>query len=370
MMSVLAGRAVGLRFHWGLPTREVLPGDGVLPVPSGTPPRAVPDLASQVDFCQLAERCGIDSVLIAIGYYLPDPLVLATALAGCTQVLRFIVAHRAGLITPPMFVQQVNTLSALSRGRIALNMVIGHSPEEQRSYGDFLGHDERYERVDAYLAACHALWRRSGKVDIDNRYYRLDGGWVDTPFVAADRAAPEIYFGGGSAMAPGVAARRADCWMRLGATTPASVAADAAAIRAQDTQLGLRFHLMIRSTHEEAVRAVRAVVAERGDRSRFTRVFLRGTDSPTTETLFAGADDDADQWPAPWLWTGAVPTLGPSAVYLVGTPEEIAGALGEYRRVGVSQFIFSGWPDRETMRIFGEQVVPLVRTDERIHASA
>jgi alkanesulfonate monooxygenase len=57
-------------------------------------------------------------------------------------------------------------------------------------------------------------------------------------------------------------------------------------------------------------------------------------------------------------------------VYLVGTPAEIAGALGEYRRVGVSQFIFSGWPDRETMQVFGEQVVPLVRADEQAQAFA
>jgi alkanesulfonate monooxygenase len=361
----------GLRFHWGLPTREALPtGDPALPVPPGTSARSVPDIEAQASFCNLAERSGIDSVLIAIGYYLADPMVVATALASRTETLRFIVAHRAGLITPPMFVQQVNTLSALSRGRVALNVVVGHSPEEQRSYGDFLDHDERYQRADAYLAACHALWRHEGKVDVDNSYYRLDGAWVDIPFVSPDRIAPEIYFGGGSAPAPGVAARQADCWMRLGATTPASVAADAAAMHAQGTELGLRFHLMIRPTREEAVRAVYAVVAERGDRSRFNKVFLRGTDSPTTAQLFAGGEDDAEQWPMPWLWTGAVPTLGPSAVYLVGTPADIATAFGEYRRVGVSQFILSGWPDRETVQIMGEEVIPLVRADERAEAVA
>ena len=46
----------------------------------------------------------------------------------------------------------------LTGGRVSLNIVAGHSPDEQRYYGDFLTHDERYERTDEFLTIC----RRSG----------------------------------------------------------------------------------------------------------------------------------------------------------------------------------------------------------------
>jgi alkanesulfonate monooxygenase SsuD/methylene tetrahydromethanopterin reductase-like flavin-dependent oxidoreductase (luciferase family) len=49
----------------------------------------------------------------------------------------------------------------------------------------------------------------------------------------------------------------------------------------------------------------------------------------------------------------------------VGSPEEVAGAFIEYRRIGVTQFIISGWPKLEEMIIFGRDVLPLIRQKER-----
>ena len=65
-----------------------------------------------------------------------------------------------------MLVQQINTLSVLTRGRVSLNIVAGHTPHEQRYYGDFLAHDERYERTDEFLTICRRFWggRRTGHV--------------------------------------------------------------------------------------------------------------------------------------------------------------------------------------------------------------
>jgi alkanesulfonate monooxygenase len=49
----------------------------------------------------------------------------------------------------------------------------------------------------------------------------------------------------------------------------------------------------------------------------------------------------------------------------VGTPEEVASAIMDYKAMGISQFIFSGWPKLEEMKRFGRDVVPLVRDKER-----
>ena len=36
----------------------------------------------------------------------------------------------------------------------------------------------------------------------------------------------------------------------------------------------------------------------------------------------------------------------------------------EYRRIGVSQFLFLGWPDLEEMTFFGREILPLIRRAE------
>ena len=64
----------------------------------------------------------------------------------------------AGLIQPAPFVQQINTLSGLIGGRVALNIVAGSSTAEQRGYGDFLEHDDRYARAEEFLHVCKSFW--------------------------------------------------------------------------------------------------------------------------------------------------------------------------------------------------------------------
>jgi len=61
------------------------------------------------------------------------------------------------------------------------------------------------------------------------------------------------------------------------------------------------------------------------------------------------------------LWAGLVPYYGSSAMTLLGSPAELAEIFLEYKRIGVTQFIISGWPKLDEMLIFGHQVLPLVR---------
>ena len=132
----------------------------------------VPDLKALAAFCRLAERCGIETVLTAFGFHRPDPIVLATALGMMTERITFLVAVRSGLGSPTAFVQQVNSVAAVTGGRIALNVVAGHTPDEQRGYGDFLAHDERYARTDEFLSVCRSLWTADGPVSFEGKYYQ------------------------------------------------------------------------------------------------------------------------------------------------------------------------------------------------------
>jgi alkanesulfonate monooxygenase len=70
------------------------------------------------------------------------------------------------------------------------------------------------------------------------------------------------------------------------------------------------------------------------------------------------------EWLTPWLWTGAVRTLGAVSLCIVGTPEEVAAGFLAFQEAGVSHFILSGWPAHEEMLRFGSDVLPLIRAAE------
>ena len=347
-----------LRFHW----RLVQPGGsskGSVSLDRVAAEAGLPQLDLQEAFCRDADRYGIDSLLVNMNSAKPEPMALALSLALSTERIRFMVAARPGLMSPTLFVQQVNTFSAITGGRISLNIVAGHSPAEQRSYGDHLDHDARYARMMEWLSICHGLWKRDGPVNFRGQYYRVEEGRLNTPFVSPDRTRPEVYVGGSSPQAEEVAARHADCWVRF-ADTPAGILARANPVCAAGIGIGLRLSVICRPTREAALRDAGALLEAETARVRREneREFVRRSDATSIRDAYDLAEQE---WPTPWLWTGLVRLLGAVSPCLIGTPEDVAAGLLEFRDAGVSQFILSGWPTGEEMRRFGSDVLPLVR---------
>ena len=243
---------------------------------------------------------------------------------------------------------------------MSVNVVAGHSPKEQQFYGDFLAHDERYARTEEFLRVCNALWHDEAPVSFEGKYYRIVEAALSAKFESPDRRAPVLFIAGGSDQARDLTISQGTCWMRM-ADRPEAVADASVAVRAAGKQVGLRLCVICRPTREHALQAARDLIgglepsrAERGQEAQF----VSESDSVSIRTTF---DLAAEQWLTPTLWTGAVRTHGAPTMSLVGTPREIADAVLEYGRNGVSHFIFSGWPKLAEMTIFGEEVIPLVR---------
>jgi len=354
---------MNLKFHWRLlhggETMGATRAAGNL-----SHSTALPDLENQTEFCRQAEVCGITGLLTNVGAPQPDPILLAAALGMRTEKIEFIVAYRSGLIPPTTFVQQLNTLSALINGRFSLNIVAGHSPLEQRYYGDFLEHDERYARTEEFLAVCHRFWEGAGPVNFPGRYYRIENGQLGTPFVSPSRTYPELFIGGGSEAAKELAISQGSVWMRL-ADAPERLESSIQPVLAAGKEVGLRMCVICRSTREEAVRAALQLVSGldlgKNDKA-LERDFMRKSDSVSIRQAYELADTE---WLTPWLWTGAVRTHGGPAITVVGSPEEVASAFIEYKKIGVTQFILAGWPKLEEMQIFGREVLPRIRAKER-----
>jgi alkanesulfonate monooxygenase len=359
---------MNLRFHWMLPKG----GEVALDAPqtareaaryriestSSASPAPRPDMEGWGHFARHAEQAGIESVLISFSRYEPDPFLVACALGGATEKLKFIVAYRSGLVQPATFVQQMNTLSALIGGRVAFNIVAGSSTQEQHGYGDFLAHDERYARAEEFLAVCRSFWRSDGEVDFDGKHYQVERGKLHTPFLALGRTEPEIYVSGHSEQAQRLALTQGSCWLRV-IDTPEKLQPSVARIRAHGIGVCLRLGLMCRPTREEAVSAVEALLPE--DRQEST---TRLKDDSQMYKEGASVAGDA-RWLSSSIWTGLVPYYGPVWTTLLGTPREIADAFLAYKQIGVGEFIISGWPEVDEVDIFGREILPLVREAER-----
>lgn len=355
-----------LRFHWSLSQA----GDKS----RGTRPRSemsgLLDFEAQVDFCRAAAASGIESVLMAFGFYRPDPMILSTALAARTERIKFMVAVRPGVLSPTAFVQQVNTVSALTAGRICVNVVTGNSPQELHYYGIFLEHDQRYERADEFLAVCRAFWERGEAVSFSGKYYTIKDGKLNTPFVAGDRPAPEIFLGGNSEAAEQLAIRHAHCLWRF-ADTPANLRERVPPIIAKGVEVGLLVSILARPTREEALKDAYGMVETLSARpQRVGKEFAQKTDSVAYRATYELAEKSETDWLTPCLWAGAIPHLGSAAIALVGTPEEIASAIMDYKAAGISQFLFLSWPafsrpDIEEVTYFGCEILPLIRQKER-----
>jgi alkanesulfonate monooxygenase len=349
--------AAEAKFHWCSPL------DSGQQTASGAYRSGELDFDGIVDFARVADELGVESLLMGISYHMPDPLPMIGALSRATENLTFILAYRPGLVSPTLFAQVVNTVSWMSDGRIALNLVAGISPAEQAYYGDYLAHDERYARMDEFLDVLHRFWAGEAPLTHHGRHYRLQDAQLGLGFKGGGR--PKIYVSGASAVAQRSALRFADCWLRYG-DTPAGIADAAAPVLSERGRVGIRMHVLARETRAEALSDVAAMMRTPDEKQRkFVAEFVAGSDSEAVKSSFRLAAGATDDWLSPMLWSGAVAYRGGPALCVVGSYDEVAAYLAEYVSAGVSEFIFSGWPTRDEMIRFYTHVLPRVRECER-----
>lgn len=312
-------------------------------------------------FARSAEQAGIESVLISCGPYEPDTLLVACALGQVTERLKFMVAYRSGWMQPTTFVQQVNTISGLIGGRIAVNLVAGSSTQEQHSYGDYLDHDLRYARAEEFLKVCRCFWQGNGAVDFEGQHYRVEKAVLHTPYQSPHRKAPEIYISGHSERAHQLALAQGDCWLRV-VDTPQNLQPVVEEMRERGLEIGLRLGLVCREARDDAVEAARSLLPADYAGRRQEPITSKDDSQMYREATLVAKDAD---WLNRNIWLGLVPYYGPVWTSLVGTPDDLAHAFLEYKKIGIRQFIISGCPELDAIDLFGSEILPRVRRAER-----
>ena len=201
----------------------------------------------------------------------------------------------------------------------------------------------------------------SQRIDYHGTHYTL---W-DSQLRQPPDPIPEIFFGGSSEPALKVAARHADSYLTWGEPVPL-VAEKIARVRAQASgrkiRFGLRIHVLSRDTAEEAWHAADALIAGLDDAAIAAgQTRLRSLESVGQQRMLALHEGDrARLVVAPNLWAGIGLVRGGAGTALVGSHEEVAERIAEYRTAGIEDFVLSGYPHLEEAYTFAERVRPLL----------
>jgi alkanesulfonate monooxygenase len=348
-----------VHLHWFLPTS----GDGRDIAGAGHRTERgrlsdrEPDLDYLTQVTTAVERLGFEGVLTPTGTWSEDAWIATAALIAATRRLQFIVAFRPGLVSPTLTAQMAATFQRLSGGRLALNVVTGGDALEQQRFGDWLSHDERYARTAEFLRVLRGAWSGT-PYDFEGEHYRIAGATVATP----PSPVPPLFFGGASSAAEQVAAAHADVYLAWGEPPPA-LAARIASVRTRAAEIGrtlefgVRLHVIARETAEKAWR-VAGDLLDRLDPAAIAAAQAQLARSESVGQRRMTALQGGDLTVYPNLWAGFGLVRGGAGTALVGSFEEVAARIEEYRDAGVDHFILSGTPHVEEAYWFGEGVIP------------
>lgn len=311
---------------------------------------------------QIAEASGFDYALSQIrftaGYgaeFQHEPVAFSHALLAATEKLKVIAAVLPGPWHPVVFAKQIATISHLTGGRIAVNVVSGWFRGEFQAIGEpWLDHDERYRRSEEFIRTLRGVWSEDS-FTFNGDFYRFrDYSLKPKPL----NPLPEIFQGGSSRAARDMATRVSD-WYFTNGNTLEGIKKQIDDIKAKAAQtghpvkIGVNAFGIARPTEDEA-RAVLAEIIAKADpeavRGFHHEVQNAGNASPEREGNWAKSTfEDLVQYNDGFKTN------------LIGTPEQIAERIIALKNIGVDLVLFGFLHFQEDVEFFGKRVLPLVR---------
>jgi len=195
------------------------------------------------------------------------------------------------------------------------------------------------------------------------------------PTMAARMAATLDRFSEGRLLINVVAGGDPDVYLTWG-EPPAQAAEKIARMRrlaeekGRTLKFGIRLHVIVRETEEEAWRAADELIARLDDETIASaqRIFAR-MDSVGQRRMSELHKGDRSQLEiSPNLWAGIGLVRGGAGTALVGSADNVAARIREYGDLGIETFILSGYPHLEEAYRTAELLfprLPLRREDDQ-----
>src|SRR6201997_3782761 len=332
------------------------------------------DLGSLQQVASAVDNLGFYGALLPTGRSCEDAWVTASSLIGQTSRMRFLVALRPGLISPTLAARMTATFDRLSNGRILINMVTGGDPVELAGDGLFVDHDTRYKITDEFLTIWRSVLANEGEVNLEGEQLRVRGAKILFP--AVQNPYPALYFGGSSDGALDVAAKHVDYYLTWG-EPPEQVKEKLAKARnyayakyGRELKFGIRLHIIVRESEEEAWRDAERLISQVTDKTvALAQQTMARQDSVGQQRMLAlqklsgPTRSRKDLEISPNLWAGVGLVRSGAGTALVGSVENVVKRMKEYAELGIDTFIFSGYPHLEEAYRTAELLLPNLPLD-------
>ena len=335
--------------------------------------------ARQVDHAYMkqiavaVDNLGYEGVLIPTGRSCEDPWITAASLIDATKNLKFLVALRPGVTTPALAARMAATFDRLSNGRVLLNLVTGGDEQELKGDGVYEDHATRYKTAAEYTT----IWREILKRSHTGESFTFNGERLQVEdakllYPPIQQPYPPLWFGGSSEDAIELAAEQVDTYLTWG-EPPASVKEKIAVVKARADakgrllNYGIRLHVIVRETNEQAWQAAEELLQYVDDATiAAAQAKFKTMDSVGQRRMAELHNGDRSKLEvSPNLWAGVGLVRGGAGTALVGDPQTVADRIQEYADLGISTFIFSGYPHLEESIRFAELVFPLLPIETR-----
>ena len=334
------------------------------------------DLAYMKQIAVAVDHLGYECVLIPTGRACEDPWITAASLIDATKHLKFLVALRPGVSTPALAARMTATMDRLSGGRVLLNLVTGGDEQELKGDGVYEDHKTRYQTAAEYTT----IWREILTRSHTGESYSFKGERLQVEdakllYPPVQKPYPPLWFGGSSDDAVELAADQVDTYLTWGEPPAAvkeklEIVRQKAAARGRTLSYGIRLHVIVRETNEEAWAAAEQLIQHIDDATiAAAQAKFKQMDSVGQRRMAALHNGDRTKLEvSPNLWAGVGLVRGGAGTALVGDPATVAARIQEYADLGIETFIFSGYPHLEESIRFAELVFPLLplKTREKL----
>ena len=316
---------------------------------------------------QTADRLGFRNILCPSSYQVgQDTLSFVAAMAPLTERMNFLAAIRCGEMQPIMLARTVATLDHLLQGRLILNVISSDFPGETAS------NDYRYRRSWEVVEILKQAWTQE-TINYEGEIYNFKNLSTD-PVKPYQQGGPLLYFGGYSPQAVDLCAAHCDVYL-MWPEKKEELANRMRTVHARAQHYGrvidygLRVHMIVRDTEAEAKEYAEELVSQLDDdigrqiRERALDAKNFGV-SIQTQNL---AMSDEHGYVEPHLWTGVGRARSGCGAALVGSVDQVLSKIEDYQKMGIRAFIFSGYPHLDECQIFGEKVLPHLKTCSMPH---
>ena len=309
-----------------------------------------------------ADELGFRNVLCPSSYQVgQDTLSYVAGMAPLTEQINFLAAVRCGELHPPMLARTIATLDHMLKGRLTVNIISSDLP------GTKLSSPERYARSREVIEILKQSWTQD-RIEFNGKYYQLNLP-TDPVKPYQQNGGPLLYFGGYSPDGVDLCAEHCDVYLMWPETEKKlqelmNNMTNKAAEHKRTVQFGLRVHVIVRETEQEA-RDYANNLLSKLDLDLGKDIRNRAQDAASlgvARQAMLREEADNQHYVEPHLWTGIGLARSGCGAAIVGDPDQVLAKLERYMEMGIRSFILSGYPHQKECELFAKHVLPRLKT--------